>query len=141
MVESKLSHPSQDNESKILTDSNKWQASNPKTYRYDKPQNKPSPDPEAETDFQGGCTDLEGYIFDLGPRASNKFSLTMKGLERYLGSTYSEIFQPAIMTETSATVTDPEMTTITDLGIDHPKSDVDMSYLEKITSMKPSTKS
>ena len=41
----------------------------------------------------------------------------MKELEQYLGEIYSDSFQPAIMTETAATLTDPEMHTITDLGI------------------------
>ena len=39
----------------------------------------------------------------------------MKELEQYLGSTYSNSWQPAIMVETPSTLTDPEMpTTIPD---------------------------
>ena len=92
MVESKPSHPPEGNELKIPTDWNKGQASKPKKYSGKKqPRNKSSLDPETETDFQGRCTDSEGYTFDLGPRASDKFSRKMKELERYLGTTYSEI--------------------------------------------------
>ena len=78
MVELKPSHPTEGKESKILTDGNKGQASKPNKYRSNKPQNKPISEPEAETDLQGWCTDLEGYNFDLGPRASEKSSITMK---------------------------------------------------------------
>ena len=85
MVKSKTSCPPEGNELKIPTDGNKGQASKPKKYIDKKPLNKPSPEPETETEFQGHCTDLEGYTFDLGPRASDKFSRTMKELERYLG--------------------------------------------------------
>ena len=35
------------------------------------------------------------------------------------------------MTETAANFPDPEMTTITDLGIERPKIDGEMTYLEK----------
>ena len=35
------------------------------------------------------------------------------------------------MTETAATFPDPEMPTITYLGIERPKTDGDMTYLEK----------
>ena len=54
------------------------QASKPKKYRGKKPQNKPSPEPETETDFQVRCTDMEGYTFDLGTRVSDKFARKMK---------------------------------------------------------------
>ena len=116
MVELKPSCPTEGNELNIPTDSNKGQVSKPKKYRGKKqPRNKSSLEPETETDFQGRCTDLEGYTFDLGPRASDKFSRTMKELERYLGKTYSDSYQPSIMTETSANVPDPEMPIITEL--------------------------
>ena len=55
----------------------------------------------------------------------------MKELERYLGPTYSDSCKPAIMTETAATFPDPEMPTITDLGIKRPKTDREMTYLWK----------
>ena len=74
MVELKPSRPLEGNESKILTYGNKGQSSNPKKYRCKKPRNKLIPEPKTETDFQGWCTDLEGYTFDLGPRAPNFFS-------------------------------------------------------------------
>ena len=35
------------------------------------------------------------------------------------------------MTETAATFSDPDMPTITDLGIERPKTDGEMAYLEK----------
>ena len=80
MVEPKPSRPPEVNELKIPNDENKGQASKPKKYRVKKPRNKPSLDPKTETDFQGRCTDLGGYTFDLGPIASDKFSRTMKEL-------------------------------------------------------------
>ena len=122
MVESKPSRSPEGNESKILTDGNQGKASNPKNYRGKKPRNTPIPEPEPETDFQGRCTDLEGYTFDLGPRASGKFTRKMKELDRYIGATYSEICQTAIMTETTATFPNPEMPTIIDLGTERPKT-------------------
>ena len=131
MVESKPSRPPEGNESKIPTDWNKGQVSKPKKYRGKKPRNKPILEPETETDFQGRCTDLEGYTFDLGPRASDKFSRTMKELEQYLGTTYSDSFQPDIMTETASTFPKPDMPTITDLVIKLPKTDGEMIYPEK----------
>ena len=66
---------------KILTDENKGQASKPKKYRGKKPQNKPILEPKTETEFQGRCTDLESYTFDLVPRASEKFARIMKEIE------------------------------------------------------------
>ena len=107
MVESKPSHPPEGNKFKIPNDRNKVQASKPNKYRGKKPWNKPSPEPETETNFQGWCTDLEGYTFDLGPRAYDKFYKTMKEMEQYLRATYSDFFQTAIMTETAATFPDP----------------------------------
>ena len=117
---------------KIPTDGNKVKASKPKKYRGKKqPKNKSSLEPETDTDFQGRCTDLEGYTFDLGPIASDKFSRKMKELERYLGTTYSDRCQSSIMTETSDNLPDPEMPTITELGAERPKIDGEMTYLEK----------
>ena len=92
---------------KIPTDSKKVHTSNPKKYRGNKTQNKPSPELKTETDLQRRCTDLGGYTFDLGPRASNKSARTMKELELYLVATYSDSCNPAIMTETAATFPDP----------------------------------
>ena len=132
MVKLKPLCPPEGNELKIPTDGNKGQVSNPKKYRGKKqPQNKPSLEPETETKFQGRCTDWEGYKFDLGPRASDKFSRTMKELDRYLGTTYSDICLPAIMAETAANFPEPEMPTITELGTERPKIDGEMTYLKK----------
>ena len=81
MVESEPSRPPEGNEWKIPTDGNKGQVSNPKKDRGKKqPWNKSSLDPETETNFQGRCTDLEGYTFDLGPSASDKLARTIKEL-------------------------------------------------------------
>ena len=123
MDKSKPYRPPEGNELKIMTDKKKGKASTTNKYRVKKPKNKPSPYPETETDFQGRCTDLEGYTFDLGPIASEKFARTMKELEQYLGATYSDSRQPSIMTETASNFLVLEMHTITDLGIDRPKTD------------------
>ena len=132
MVESKPSRPPEGNELKIPTESNKGQVSKPNKQRGTKqPQNKSSLEPTTETDFQGRCTDLEGYTFDLGPRAYEKFAITMKELERYLITTYSDICQPVTMTETAANFPYPEMPTITQFGTERPKTDGEMTYLEK----------
>ena len=82
MIKLKTYRPPEGNEFKIHTDRNKGQASEPKKYRGKKPQNKPSPDPETETDFQGRWNDLKGYTFDLGRRESEIFSRTMKELKQ-----------------------------------------------------------
>ena len=72
MVKSKPSCPPGGNESKIPVNKNKGQPFKPNKYRGKKYENKPSLDPKAKPDFQGRCTDLVGYIFDLGPRESDK---------------------------------------------------------------------
>ena len=74
---------------------------------------------------------MEGFNFELGPRASGTFARTMKELERYLGARYSDSFHLSIITETNATFPDPEMPNITDLGAERPKTDREMTYLEK----------
>ena len=81
MVKSKPSHPPGENELNIPTDGNKGQASKTKKYRGKKPKKNPSPEPKSQTEFQGRCTDLEGYTFDLGPIASDKFAQKVKKLE------------------------------------------------------------
>ena len=61
----------------------------------------------------------------------DKLASTTKGLGRYLGATYSDIFQPSIMTKTPETFPDPEMKSIVpDTGIEHPKTDAEMTYLK-----------
>ena len=81
MVELKPYHPPEGNELKIPTDGNKGKTSKPKKYIGKKTQNKPIPEPKTETRFQGRCTDLEDYTFDLGPRAYEKFTIKMKELD------------------------------------------------------------
>ena len=108
MVKSKSSRPPEGNELNIPTGGNKGQVSKPKKYRGNKqPWNKSSLETETETDFQGRCTDFEGYTFNLGPRTYDKFARKMKELEQYLGTTYSDICQPAIMTEIAVNFPDP----------------------------------
>ena len=132
MVKSKPSCPPEGNVLKIPTDRNKEKSSKSKKCRGKKqPRNKSILEPKTKTDFQGRCTDLEGYTFDHGPRASDKFSRKMKELDWYLGTTYSHSCQPAIMTETAANFADPETPTITELGTERPKTDGEMTYLEK----------
>ena len=99
-----------------------------KKYRGKKTQTKSQgPDPEDETKFKGQCSDLEFYIFDLWPRASDKFTKTMKYMERYLEATYRNICQTDIMTETLATFSEPYIpTSIPDTGVKSPKTNVDM---------------
>ena len=62
---------------------------------------------EYDTNFKGRCIEMEGYFFNIVPISSDKFASTMKELERYIGATYSDSCQPAIMTETLETITDP----------------------------------
>ena len=92
----------------------------------------PCPELKAETEFKGQWSDLEVYIFDLGPRYSDKFYSTMKEMEQYLGETYSYICQPGIMIDIQANFSDTWMPTIIpDAAFEHPKTDVDMTYLKK----------
>ena len=84
---------------------------------------------------------MEGYNFDLDPRASDKLSRTIKELDLYLVVTYSDSCQPDIMNETVATFPDPYMPTITDLSTERPQTDGDMTYIEKRISMRPSARS
>ena len=84
---------------------------------------------KSDTEIQSRCTDLEGYIFDLGQRASEKRFRKMKEMEKYLGATHSDRYQPSIMTETADTFPNPDIPTITDLDIERPKKDVEMTYL------------
>ena len=80
---------------------NKGQESKTKRYRDKKTRTKiQGPKLEADTNFKSWCSGLEGYIFDLGPIASDKFARAMKDLERYLGVNYINICQTAIMNET-----------------------------------------
>ena len=67
---------------------------------------------DAKNDFKSHCNDLEVYIFELGPRALNKFTRNMKELKRYLRETYSNSYQPKIMTETPSTFPEPDIAKI-----------------------------
>ena len=63
----------------------KVQASNPKRYRGKKNRTKTQgPELEAKTDCKNCQSELEGYIFDIGPIALDKFARTMKELEWYI---------------------------------------------------------
>ena len=64
-----------------MTDINKGQAKKYNKYRGKKTRTKPHGKYlEAETNFKGWCSDLEGNIFDLGPRAPDKFARKTKEL-------------------------------------------------------------
>ena len=79
VVETKTSWPPKENESKGSSNKSKGQASKIKRYIDKKALTKTQgPDLKANTDFKGQCSDLEGYIFDLGLRNSDKFSMAMK---------------------------------------------------------------
>ena len=88
MVKTKSSGISEGNESNNSTDENKKQSTKPKRYRGNKYRTKSQgPEIKSKTNFNGQGRDLEGYIFDFGPRALDRFTRTMKEMERYLGAT------------------------------------------------------
>ena len=130
MVETKPFRYPEENNSKNLIDKNKGQASNTKRYICKKTRTKTQClEFEAETDCKGQCSDLEGYIFDIGTRALKKFTRTTKYPESNLGATYINSCQPSIMNETPETFPDPDMLTIiTDMGVKFPKMDAEMNY-------------
>ena len=71
MLKTKPYHYPKGNESKNLTGKNKGQASKTKTYVGKKTLTKTQGlYLKTETTFKGRYSDLEVYIFDLGPRAS-----------------------------------------------------------------------
>ena len=72
MVKSKPSLPPEVNELNNYTDGNKVKASKPNKYRGNNLRNMTVPEPKSDTCFKGRYTDLKGYIFDLGPIASDK---------------------------------------------------------------------
>ena len=93
-----------------MTDKNKGHAYNPNRYRGKEMWTKTQgPELEANKNFNGQRSDLEGYISDLGPRASDKLTRTMKELEQYFGATCRDSFQTAIINKTPATLPDTEM--------------------------------
>ena len=141
MAEEKPSRQPDVNVLQNPTDRNKGQDSKTKKYRGKKPQNKPIPNTRPKTDFNGRCTDLEGYIFDLGPRTSYKLAQTMEELEKYLRATYRDRCQPFIMTETLATSPKPEIPKIIpDSGINITQYMQRWINLRRRTSMSASAK-
>ena len=113
VVLNKPSHSLELNKSKHFTEKNNRQVSKPKRYRGKKTRTKiKGLELKVKTTFKGQCIALEGYIFDLGPISLDNFIRTVKDLERYLWVTYKNRCQPAIMTETPATFSDPYIPTI-----------------------------
>ena len=114
---------------KVSTDESKGQAYKPKMYRGKKMRtNTKVTELKTNIDFKGRWSDLEGYIFNIGPRSSDKFSGTMKELERYLGTTYSNICHTAIMIKTPETFPDPDIPTIIpDTRVKHPKTNIEIT--------------
>ena len=112
---------------------NKGQSCKSNKYRGKKILNKyQGPKPKSDTKFKGQCSDLEGYILDLEPRALDKFENTMKYLGRYCGANSRNSCQSAIMTDTTENFTNQEMPTIIpNTGVEHPTTDLDMTYIEK----------
>ena len=124
MVENKPSCFPEGNDKK--TDrKNNGKASNPKRYRSKKNQKKnQGPELESNTNFKGRWSDLECYIFELGQRSWDKFSRMMKDPDQYLGETYINSCQIAIMNETQETTPYPEMLKIIpDTGVKRTKTD------------------
>ena len=78
---------------------------------------------------------MEGYVFDIRPRALDKFFRTIKELELelkwYLEVTYRDSCQPTIMTKTPETFPDLDITTIVMYtGDERTKTDTKMTYLK-----------
>ena len=122
MVKTKPPRSPEGNMLKNSTDKLKVQATKTKRYQGKKTRTK-TRDTElgAKTHFKGWCSSIEGYIFDLGTRATDKFSREIKDMEQYLGSTYSDGCQTAIITKTLATFLDPYMPRIIPYtGVEYP---------------------
>ena len=74
------------NKLKKLTEKNKGQSPRSNKYRGKKTLNKyQGPEPKADTNFKGQCSDLEGYIFNHEPRSLETFSRTMQDMGGTLG--------------------------------------------------------
>ena len=94
-------------ESKGSSEENKGRAYKPKNHRKNNTGRKnQGQEIEADTNFKCRCSDIEGYVFDLGSRALYNFYSTMKELKQYLGGTYIDSCQTVIMTETPETFLD-----------------------------------
>ena len=71
MVKTKPYHSPEGNEPKKLTGESKGQSPNPNKYKVKETWTKiQGPEFEDETNFKCRCSDLEGYISNLGPQAS-----------------------------------------------------------------------
>ena len=133
MVKAKPPRYPEGNKSNNSAEKHKGQAPNTKRYQGKKNRtNTQCMELEAETNFKGWSRYLEGYIFELGPRASERFPMMMKDMELYLGETYSDSFQPGIMPKTPATFPDPVIPTIIpDMGNECPKTEGVVAYIKK----------
>ena len=86
VVKTKPPRSPEGNYSKNSADKHKGQALKTKRYRGKNTRTKTQGlELKAETNSKGRCSNQEGYIFNLGPRASYKFARTMKELEQYIG--------------------------------------------------------
>ena len=123
------------NESNNSTDKHKVQVPNQNSYQGKKNQTKnQGPELEDDTNIKGWCTDLGGYILDLGMRALDKFSRTTEELDHYLGEIYRDNCHPFIITNTSKTFPDPDMPTIIPAMVnERPKTNREVNYLENNT--------
>ena len=80
-------------------------------------------------------------MFDSVPRALDKFDRRIKDLERYLGETYIDRRQPAIMAKTMATFFYQEIPKVTtDTSAKSLKMDAEITYLKNIISIKLSVR-
>ena len=62
----------------------------------------------------------------------DKFVRKIKELDQYLGATYINNCEPAIMIETPDIFPEPDMPKIIlDTGVEHPKTALDMTYLKQ----------
>ena len=62
----------------------------------------------------------------------DKFIRKLKELDQYLGATYINNCEPAIMIETPDIFPEPDMPKIIlDTGVEHPKTALDMTYLKQ----------
>ena len=70
VVKSKPSRSPEGDELKVSSEKSKWKSFKPKRYTVKKILTKTQgPELEANTNFKGRYSNLEGYAFDLGPRA------------------------------------------------------------------------
>ena len=86
MVETKPPRYPEGNELRTSTEEHKGKSPDARKFHGNTtPKKTQGPELDAKTNFKARCINLEGYIyFDLGIRASDKFSGTTKDLERYI---------------------------------------------------------